>query len=302
MNIKQLEPQYHEAWNTFCLDNNWFWHTTHWLDYQQNAQIGVEIKDHSFFMEQDGKIISIVPLVQDGNQLISTGFEDRKEILAEVNRIALENDIKRVQVNSDIKEYLSIDGYTCVLDLSDIKPTKGHRAAIKKGAAYLTYHETNDIWKFREDYFEVAGKVTRPRRTFELLGEWINLGYGLLLEALFEGKTAGYTYILCYKNRAYYFMSCVFPECRQYDVSHYLQSVAFDLLRRRGVSHYDLGEQVYDSLTCQPSDKERNISLFKRGFSSNIIRSPASEYFFCPSYMRQIYQERINNYIDAEYK
>jgi len=297
MSIKKLEPQYYKAWDAFCYERRWFWSSTHWLDYQQNAQIGVEIKDHSFFMEQDGKIIAIVPLVQEGNRLISTGFDDKKEILAEVKRIALSNDIKRVQVASDIKKYLNIDGYTCILDLADIKPTKGHKAAIKHGQKCLGYRETSDIWKFREDYFEIAGKVTRPKRTFELLGEWINSGYGILLEALFEGKTAGYTYILCYRDSAYYFMSCVAPQYKQYNVSHYLQSVAFDLLRQRDVRSYELGEQVHDSLTCQPSDKERNISLFKRGFGGQIIRSPASEYFFDAKYMRQTFKERLDGYL-----
>jgi hypothetical protein len=54
-------------------------------------------------------------------------------------------------------------------------------------------------------------------------------------------------------------------------------------------------------LTCQPSDKERNISLFKRNFGGQIVQNPASEYFFDAEYMRQIYAERVNNYIGSRY-
>jgi hypothetical protein len=302
MNIKKLEPQYYEAWNEFCFNHHWFWHSTHWIDYLSHSKLGVEFIDHSFFLEQNGQIVSIVPLIQEGDQLTSVGFEDRKEILREVKRIALENGIKRVQVNSDIKEYLNISGYTCILDLEDIRPSKGHKSAIKKSEKYLTYRETADIERFKADYFRIAGKVTRPDRTFELLGRWVNQGYGMLLEALFEDKTAGYAYVLYWKDYAYYFMSAVEPECKQYNVSHYLQSVAFDLLRQKGVQYYELGEQVYDSLICQPSDKERNISLFKRSFGGQIVQSPASEMFFDAEYMRQIYAERVNNYIGSSYR
>lgn len=301
MNMIKLSPEYYKAWNNYCYEHTWFWHSTHWIEYLQNSKFGVEFKDHSFFIEQNGQIVGIVPLLQEGDQLISPGFEDKRETLAEVKRIALENGVQRVHVDAEIKSYLDVSKYTCMLDLANVRPSKGHRAAIKKGEKYLTYREAIDIWKFREDYFEIAGQVTRPKKTFELLGEWINLGYGILLEALFEGQTAGYIYILAWKEKAYYFMSAVFPQFKQYNVSHYLQSVAFEMLRQRGIRFYELGEQVYSSLHSQPSDKESNISLFKRGFGGQIIRSPASECFFDEQYFRQVCADRIEQYVRSEF-
>ena len=301
MKIIKLDSMYYDAWNEFCRQRTFFWHTTHWLSYLQHSKFGVEFTDHSFFIENNGKIAAIVPLVQEGDQLFSPGFEDRKEILQEVKRIAGENGIKRIRVNSDIKKCLDISGYTCVLDLGNIRPTKGHKSAIKKGEKYLAYRETADIDRFKDDYFRIAEKVTRPDKTFELLGQWLKQGYGTLLEAQFDGKTAGYTYILHWKYYAYYFMSCVEPEVRQNDVSHYLQAKAFEILRQKGVKQYELGEQAYNSLYCQPSEKERNISKFKRGFGGEIIRAPVSEYFFDGAYMRQVYEERLKNYLRSEF-
>jgi hypothetical protein len=291
-----------QSWNKFCLDHAWFWHTTWWMEYQRNSKFGAIFTDRSFLLRQNGHIIDIVSLIQEDDQLISPGFSDRKEILAEVKRIALENGIKRIKVNCDIREYLSIPSYTCILDLDDIQPTKGHRSAIKKAEKYLIWTDQVDIETFRDDYYRIAGKITRPAVTFNILGEWIRQGFGILLEAQYENATAGYVYLLHWKDRAYYFMSCVEPEFKQYNVSHYLQSVAFDILRRRGIKRYELGEQVYNSLHCQPMEKERNISLFKRGFGGQIVRSPASEYFFDAEYGQEVMKQRIENYFRGEHE
>jgi hypothetical protein len=306
MNFIKLQG-HEEAWNQFCYDHAWFWHTTYWMQYVQNARFGVSYKNHSFFVTQESdrerhKVVGIVPLIQEDDQLTSPGFDDDKEILSEVKRIALENGCKRVQVSADIKSYLPIPSYTCVLDLADVRPTKGHKAAIKKAEKCLSWREITDIDRFKADYFRIAGKATRPDRTFELLGQWIKQGYGTLLEAEFDELTAGYAYILHWRDYAYYFMSCVEPAFRQYNVSHFLQAKAFEILRQKGICRYELGEQVENALHSQPSEKERNISLFKRGFGGQVIRSPASEYFFDRDYCREVINKRLENYIRSEYE
>jgi len=309
MNIIKLTEPRHREWNQFCFDHAWFWHTSLWQNYIQNARFGVDYRNHSFFIDQGG-IVGIVPLIQEDDQFTYQGGataeyicqpEHEKAVLAEIKRLAIENGVKRIHIMGNIKGYLDASTYTCVLDLANINPTKGHRSAIKKAEKYLAYRESTDIETFRRDYFRIAGKATRPDRTFELLGQWIEQGYGILLEALFEGKTAGYTYILHWKDYAYYFMSAVEPEFRECNVSHFLQSAAFDLLRQKGITRYELGEQVANTLHQQPSEKERNISLFKRGFGGQIVQKPASEYFFDRDYFRETMNRRIENYIRSEF-
>lgn len=300
MNIIKLDKEYYYKWNQFCYENNWFWHTTFWIEYLLNSKF-IDFKDHSFFIAQDNKIVSVVPLIQENNELFSTGFDDKKEIIQEIKRIALENNIKRIQVNSDIKEYLNISEYTCILDLDNIKPTKGHKSAIKKGEKYLTCERFTDINKFKEDYFRIAGKVTRPDKTFKLLGDWISLGFGTLLVAKCNGDIAGYTYILHWKDCAYYFMSCTEEKYHEYNVSHFLQAKVFEVLLSKGVRYYELGSQVYNSLISQPSEKECNISKFKRGFGGNIVVNSVSEYFFDKDYCNEVMNERVKNYIENEY-
>ena len=302
MNIIKLNLEHYDKWDQFCFDNKWFFHTTYWMQYVQNSKFRVRYKNHSFFTEQDGKIIDVVPLIQENDKLISPGFSENKKILQEINKIALENDIKSIHVNSNIKSYLNTSGYTCVLDLDNMKPSKGHKSAIKKGEKYLKYDIVYEIDEFKKDYFEIAGKVTRPEKTFELLEEWIKLGFGILLKAKFEGKIAGYIYVIYYNNYAYYFMSATFPEFKEYNVSHYLQSIAFNILRKKGIMRYELGEQVYNNLNTQSTEKELNISKFKRSFGGNIILNPRSEYFFDKEEFERIYLERIKNYARSEYE
>jgi len=298
MNIVKLGSVHYDAWNEFCQENTWFWHTTHWLKYLQNSKFGVEFKDHSFFMENNKEIASIVPLIQEGNELFSPGFVDDKDILAEVKRIALENGIKRIQVNADIREYLNISGYTCILDLENINSTKGHKSAIKKAERHLDYIAPLHTQYFKHDYFDIAGKVTRPHETFEILGQWISQGFGTLLEARTKSNTAGYVYILHWADRAYYFMSAVFPEYKEFNVTHYLLWQSFDILRQKGVRWLEMGEQVFNSPHCQPGEKECNISKFKRGFGGQVVVSPASEFFFDKECFKKTYEERVKKYYE----
>lgn len=272
-----------------------FWRSKHWLEYLLNSKIGTAYTDRSFYMDK-----TLVPLIQDGCELYSPGFDDDKAILEYVKELALQHGIKRIQVDSQIKSYLNISGYTCIIDPANISPSKGHKSAIKKGQKFLTYEIVTETGQFMRDYFEIAGRQTRPERTFELLGDWIKLGYGTLLRAKFEDKTAGYVYLLHYGDYAYYFMSGVYEQYKYLDVSHYLQSVAFDILRDKGVTRYELGDQAYNGLFYQPSEKERNISKFKRNFGGEIVIKPKSEYFFDAEYFRDTMQKRINGYINAE--
>jgi len=300
MNYTKLKPEHYKVWNEFCYKHHWFFHSSHWIEYIMHNKFGVEFKDHSFFIENSRQITNVVPLIQEGDKLISPGFDEEREIMREIKRIALENGIKHIQVDCDIKKYLNVPSYTCILDLNNIKPTKGHRSAIKKAEQLLTYRTSEDIEKFRKFYTNVAKKETRPRETFELLGQWIRRGFGTLLEALLDGKTVGYIYLLHWNKYAYYFMSCTPRTYREYNVTHFLQNKAFEILREKGITHYEMGDQVFNSLHYQPTEKERSISKFKRSFGGTIVAKPASEYFLDQNYMIDVFANRIHKYWEKE--
>jgi len=73
-----------------------FWKTEQWLEYLLNSKIGTVYIDRSFYLGN-----KFVPLIQ-GSELYSPMFDDDKEILQQIREIALENNIKRIQVDTVI--------------------------------------------------------------------------------------------------------------------------------------------------------------------------------------------------------
>jgi lipid II:glycine glycyltransferase (peptidoglycan interpeptide bridge formation enzyme) len=277
-----------------------FWETKEWVNYLLNSKFENIYTDHSFYFKNQ-----YVPLLQSGEEFYSPGFEDDKHLLEEIRQKAQKLNIKRIQVDSQIKSYLAINGYTCILDLNDIHPSKGHKAAIKKAEKHLTRNMYFSVKScrhdFKADYFRIAGKATRPDESFELLDKWLNRGWATLFVAKYDGKIAGYIYILHYDSWSYYFMGCTEPEYKGLNVSHFLIWEAIKALQSNGIRYLEMGDQPQNSLYECPTEKEKNIAVFKRGFGGQIVVKPRSEYFFDAGYLRETYDKRISEYIRSEY-
>ena len=195
------------------------------------------------------------------------------------------------------KGFLDTSLYSCIVSLNHEEKfllsemRKGHKAAVKKSTKQLTAvcYDSDTITvdklnQFRDVYFSVVGKVTRPPVTFDMLFEFIKSGHGLLFEAVFEHHIAGYSLIIRYKQYAYYAMACVVQEYKDCDVSHFLEWQAFCSLKQRNILYYELGEQYFGgTLSCIVSDKMKSISAFKRGFGGKLYLQCSGEY------LRRIY-------------
>jgi len=281
------------------MDN--FWRSQEWLEYLLNSKHGMVYSDRSFFLNN-----KFIPLVQEGEEFYSPGFDDDKKILSAIKDLAHEYNIKRIQVDSQIKSYLAINGYTCILDLQDVKPSKGHRSSIKKAEKYLSsnmyFSIKSCLHDFKVDYFRIAGKRTRPDTAFEILDKWLNRGRATLFVARHEGKIAGYVLILHWDRCAYYFMGCAEPERKDLNVSHFLIWKAIKVLQADGIKYLEMGEQPQNSLYECPTDKEKGIAVFKRGFGGSIVVKPRSEYFFDAQYLMETYNIRISEYLRSEYE
>ena len=310
MKLVKLSKNNVSEWNKFCFENTWFWHTTHWAGYVMNSNFDTEYINHSFFIEENGEITGIIPLIQENEQLSFQGAaapqyickpKHEKYVLEEIHRIAATNNIKRIHIQGPVRGYIPLAKWTCILNLDNVKPTKGHRSAIKLGEKHLKYEIVSKTGQFMQDYFKVAGKITRPQKTFETLEGWIDLGYGVLLKAIHEGETAGYIYILHYGDYSYYFMGCTIIDYKCYNVNHFLIWNAIDILKNKGIKYLEMGEIVTNSLCYIPSEKETNISRFKKGFGGEIVINPISEYFFCKKTFEETMKKRIDKYIESEY-
>ena len=208
------------------------------------------------------------------------------------------------------KGFLDTSLYSCIISLNHEEKTllsemrKGHKAAVKKSIKQLTAvcYDSDTITvdklnQFRDIYFSVAGKVTRPSETFDMLFEFIKSGHGFLFEAVFEHHIAGYSLIILYKQYAYYAMACVVQEYKDYDVSHFLEWQAFCSLKQKNILYYELGEQYFGgTLSCIVSDKMKSISAFKRGFGGRLYLQCSGEYFFLKEYFDETYAARLQEY------
>lgn len=213
------------------------------------------------------------------------------------------------------KGFLDTSLFSCIISLNHEEKTllsemrKGHKAAVKKSITQLKavcYDSdsitVNKLNQFKDIYFSIAGKVTRPTETFDMLFEFIKNGHGLLFEAVFEHHIVGYSMIIFYKQYAYYAMACVVQEYKDYNVSHFLEWQAFCSLKQKNILYYELGEQYFgSSLSCIVTNKMKSISAFKRGFGGRIYMQCSGEYFFSKEYFDKVCIARIEDYKQARW-
>lgn len=255
-----------------------------------------------------------------------------KFILEKLDQIAYENNVKKISLyvpylsNKFINKldkynyflkygYLDTSSLTCILDLKPTEEdifknfTKGHKADINKSKKYLSVEiinskslSINKVYDFMEYYFKIAGKQTRPTNTFDNIGEWIKEDRGVLFKASYNNEVCGYSFYSCYKDTAYYYMACKDNNLNDLKISHYLQWEAIRYLKKCGIKFLELGIQDFqDTLYNFPSEKDINISKFKRGFGGFIIPVYKAEKFYCPDALKKCYEQRVNGYIQRNY-
>jgi hypothetical protein len=346
-----------QEWDDFCdaQDEAWFWHTTGWIKYCEHSRFGVDARNLSFVIIKEERIMAIVPLLLEVNQVNSgreftfsggptpffviDQFAQRLEASAiqhliwdEIERLATLHNVGRIWMRANVqnngylfginvdnplarKVFLDTSIYSCIVSLNREEKVllsemrKGHKAAVKKSMKQITtvcYDSDNvtidKLNKFRDFYFSVAGKVTRPPETFDMLFEFIKNGRGLLFEAILDHTIVGYTLVILYKQYAYYAMACVVQEFKDYDVSHFLEWQAFCRLKQENIIYYELGEQHFgSSLSCIVTDKMKSISAFKRGFGGSLYLQCSGEYFFTKDYFDKTYAERLQEYTQAKW-
>lgn len=272
----------------------------------------------------------LAPLIEE-----SIGKEHRKRILkfvmSEIDNLAYSNGA----VKSDIKipvlsheyinkldkwNYLSQYGYTeknkitCILDIGMGEQeifkgcSKGHKSAIKIGLNNLELDiydyvniKENVVDEFKEYYFRIAGKVTRPDWTFKCIYYFIKTNAAVLYRAKYNGKVCGYMLVSIYKNTAYYYMSCKDYELSKLNISHFLQWQSIKDLKSRGIIYYEMGDQQFVSnIYEEVTEKSFNISEYKRGFGGFFLNEFCGEKFYNNEFKKKIYTNRLNNYLQGD--
>ncbi len=249
-----------------------------------------------------------------------------KMIFTEIDRIALTHNVSYLIMkipltltfckNNFYYNFLPQYGFqdfnlnTAVIDLqksesdlwNDLR--SGHKQSIKKASKNLKtkiFGESNitqnDFHLFKDFYFKAAGKTTRPDITFELLYHYLTHDMAVMVQALQDDIPVGYAISIYYKNDAYYLMSANDFESSNNPITHLTVWETMRYLKQKGILHYETGLQHYDDLVFdQPSEKEKAISFFKRGFGGMIIPHFIGEKIYSEEYFRRVWHERLEGY------
>jgi hypothetical protein len=249
-----------------------------------------------------------------------------KQVFTRIDELALENKVSRISVQSSplLKTYSALNpflrfGYlghsipTHILNLNlkseelrkEIR--KGHRADIKRAQNLLEFsvftHEdiTSEIFKLYQDtHFKAAGRMTRPQITFDLMFEMIKKSHSFLVGARKDGKFIGFGLFEFFKSQASYSSAANDPDYHELPISHGIQAVAIDWLQSHGCELYELGWQHFGpQLTDLPSEKEKAISHFKRGFGGETFPLHIGEKYYDRDFCKIILRDRIENYTNT---
>lgn len=150
---------------------------------------------------------------------------------------------------------------------------KGHRQQVRWGAANLEIAavdaanpDRGAFEAFRALHAEIAGRVTRPRESWDAMFALIADGFGDLVLCHVDGALMGGTLILDDANVAYYSSGAYRRENFDKPLTHYPLFLAATRARARGRKRFDIGETMGGTMNMD-DQKERSIGRFKSGFS-----------------------------------
>ncbi len=128
---------------------------------------------------------------------------------------------------------------------------KEHRADIRKGeriadeilvVAKRNYAYDGAMFSvFQGLHLKDAGRATRPQRTWDLMREWIEQGYGMLLLARYDTHFMAGAYFIKFGEGAYYASAARDPSLGQTPLTHALIWRAMGELAASGYLWLDMG-------------------------------------------------------------
>lgn len=134
-----------------------------------------------------------------------------------------------------------------------------------------------DFQRFEAFHIAIAGKRTRSHASWLDQMKLVQTGENFIVMSHLNGNLAGMSLFAASGKLAYYSVGVYERALFHFPLSHY--PIWLGILRARdmGCSEFSMGESVYsdvmDSLGHLPTEKECNISHFKRGFGGDIKAS-----------------------------
>lgn len=152
---------------------------------------------------------------------------------------------------------------------------KGHRQAIEEKDKDFSYsvvdykqpdHSAHEI--YRNLHHLAAGRVTRSLDSFEMQFSKLKADEAAIFFVYYKGKPVSATYFFHKAKTAYYFSAADDPEfVHKKGLYHKAVWQAIKYYKKRGFSFIEIGPQQFGlQVFDHPSEKDLNLSFFKRGF------------------------------------
>ncbi|MGL5813381.1 MAG: hypothetical protein ACRCYW_08655 [Aeromonas sp.] len=131
-----------------------------------------------------------------------------------------------------------------------------------------------DFDAFEQFHITVAGRRTRSHSTWRAQMKLVLTGENYLISSYLDNNLVGMSLFAASGERAYYSVGVYDRDLFNYPLSHYPIWRGILHAKNLGCKTFCMGESFYsgvlDSLGRIPSEKECNISYFKRGFGGGI--------------------------------
>ena len=174
----------------------------------------------------------------------------------------------------------AIHGY--LVDCEHPAMRRNHERAVKKISADQNFslyvmdkknadYQIHEI--YRELHYKCAGKITRPKETFDLQFKLLTEGHSILVGLKNKDKFVAFTYYTYAGDKAISFSAADDTDFAHLPLYHIINWTAVNELKKIGVKIMDVGQPLNLShqFFYHPDEKQKNIALFKTGFAGALV-------------------------------
>lgn len=209
--------------------------------------------------------------------------------------------------------FLDLPAFTQVIHLrldekilwADVR--KGHRADIRSAERLceVVFWTKNTITpevfaKYQKLHHKDAGRITRSQYSFDIMLEWIRTEQAVLVEATRGDKSLAFALIILFSDSAFYGSGCKDPDTIDLNASHLLQWKSMLWLKSSGFNFYEMGSQHFGPQWHHvATEKEMNISKYKRGFGGVTLPVHTGEFFYQASSLDRALTMRRDSFLET---
>ena len=127
----------------------------------------------------------------------------------------------------------------------------------------------NKFGEFRKFHKISAGRITRPKKTWDLMLKKIYDNEAELFILNFGGKSVSFLFCARYKTLAWGWSQVNIKKYENISPRHFLEWNAIKYYKKNNLKYYEIGERYYKQKKFSPTDKELTISEFKEKYGSD---------------------------------